>query len=207
MVDYQGNANKDKDKEIEKPEKKIERVVTSEVIVQKKSVGRKFKDLFVEADFKSVVRYIMSDVLLPAARNTIVDVTTKGIERMMYGESAMRRRMSMGRGSHFSYQTPVSRGYGGSPLRSAPPVPISQRSRSVREEFILSSREEADMVIENMNNIIEQYEVVSVADLNSLVGFPTSHVDNKWGWTFLGDIQIRQVREGYLIDLPAAEAI
>ena len=58
-----------------------------------------------------------------------------------------------------------------------------------------------------MNDIIDQFEVASVADLNDLVGFPTSYTDNKWGWIYLGDVQIRQVREGYLIDLPSPEPI
>ncbi len=56
-----------------------------------------------------------------------------------------------------------------------------------------------------MNDIIETYEVASVADLQDLVGLPSSHVDNKWGWINLHDVQIRQIREGYVIDLPQAE--
>ena len=58
-----------------------------------------------------------------------------------------------------------------------------------------------------MNDIIDTYEVVTVADLNELVGFPTNHVDNKWGWSYLADVQVRQIREGYLIDFPPAEPI
>ena len=58
-----------------------------------------------------------------------------------------------------------------------------------------------------MNDIIDTYEVVSVADLNELVGLPTSYMDNKWGWIYLGDVQVRQIREGFLIDLPSAEPI
>lgn len=206
-MDYQSNAKKNKSDE-NKPEKKIERVVSGEVLVQKKSIGRKFKDIFIEADFKSVVQYVISDVLLPAVRNTIVDASTKGIERMMYGESSSRRRFGIGGGPRITYNAPVNRGYGGSPLRNAPPISTGPRTmRNTRDDFILSSRDEADLVLERMNDIIETYEVVSVADLNELVGFPSSHVDHKWGWSFLGDVQIRQVREGYLIDFPQPEAI
>ena len=206
-MDYAGNPKNQKSDKV-KPEKKVESVVTGKVVVQKKSLARKFRDLFIEADFKSVSRYVVSDVLLPAIRNTIVDASTKGIERMMYGESTMRRR-NFGPGPRISYnQSPLNRGYGSVGPRNAPPISIGPRSsRASREDFILATREEAELVLERMNDIIDQYEVVTLADLNSLVDYPTSFVDNGWGWAYLGDVQVRQVREGYLLDLPPAERI
>jgi len=208
VMDYASNSNKAKESTPKMP-KVVEKVVTSEVVVQKKSLGKKFKDLLVEADFKSVTHYVVYEVLIPAARNTIVDASTKGIERMMYGETAIRRR-NFGVGPRITYQSPVSRmqAQDARPLRQPALVPGESRSpRHNLTDFVLSSKEDADHVLERMNDIIDNYEVVSVADLNELVGFPTSHVDNKWGWTYLGDVQIRQIREGYLIDLPSAEPI
>jgi hypothetical protein len=210
MPDYQGNSKKMKETE-KVPVKNVEKVVVGEVIVQKKSIGRKFKDLFIEADLKTVIRYVATDVLLPAARNTIVDASSKGIERLMYGESAVRRR-NFGVGPRVTYNNPINRGYRDSgPFhspRNAPAVsPAPRSSRHSRDEFFLSSREEAELVLERMNDIIDTYEVVSVADLNQLAGLPTTHVDNKWGWVYLGDVQIRQIREGYLIDFPPSEPI
>lgn len=206
-MDYQGNAKKDKvDKVL--PEKKIEKVISGEVKLQKKSLGRKIKDTFIEADFKSVSRYVVVDVLFPALRNMIVDASQKGIERMVYGERVMRQR-NFGMGPRITYNNPIDRGYrNASPLRNAPPVTADPRSlRQSQGDFILSSREEGEQVIERLNDIIDNYEVASVADLNELVGFPSSHVDNKWGWTFLGDVQVRQVRDGYMLVLPAVEPI
>lgn len=209
MEDYQGNSQKAKQEpEKEPPAKNVEKVVVGEVVVQKKSIGRKFKDIFIEADIRSVTHYVASEVLLPALRNMIVDSTSKGVERMMYGE-AVRPRSRYGGGSRTTYNSPVSRPYRDSPLRRPGPDPRDlPRSRSRgHEDFILSSRDEADLVLERMNDIIDTYEVASLADLKDLVGFATTHVDNKWGWIYLGDVQIRQVREGYLLDLPPAEPI
>jgi len=206
-MDYKSNSNKSKEPAKPKVVKKIDRVVTGEVIVHKKTLGEKIKGIFIEADFKNVARYIVSDVLLPAARNTIVDASTKGIERMMYGETAIRRR-NLGAGPRVTYNAPVNRGYRESSSVIPARVPgASSGPRHSLNEFILTSREEADLVVERMNDIIDQFEVASVADLNDLVGFPTSYTDNKWGWIYLGDVQIRQVREGYLIDLPSPEPI
>ena len=209
-MDYQGNAKRDKVQPVTSEKKSVERVVKGEVIVQKKSLGRKFRDVFIGADFGSVAHYILTEVLLPAARNTIVDASTKGIERMIYGETATRRR-SIGAGPRVTYNNPINRerGYLPNSPRSMLSMPDRENRspRHSRDDFILSSREEAELVLERMNDIIDTYEVVSVADLNDLVGFPTSYIDNKWGWIYLGDVQVRQIREGYLIDLPSAEPI
>lgn len=217
MEDYQGNANKNKKQEQEdKPKKVVTKVTVGEVIIPKKPLGKRFRELFGfkaifgETDTRSVAEYVIVDVMIPAARNLVFDVLSEGLKRKMYGDSVSRRYMP-GSGSRVTsytpYNRPVERSYSPlsgatvrRPLREAP-------SKHERTDFILSSRQEAELVLERMNDIIDSYEVVSVADLNELVGLPTSHVDNKWGWTYLADVDIRQVREGYLIDFPLPEPI
>lgn len=213
MPDYQDNSNRAKETGATppiNPTKNLERVIVTDVIVKKKGIGRKFRDLFIEADFKTVIRHVASDVLLPAARNMILDASTTGVERMLYGDRVIRRR-NFGSGPRVTYNTPPNRGgFGGSPLRHAPqtsPEPRISLIRQNRNDLILTTREEAELVLEKMNDIVEAYEVASVADLNELVGLSASHVDNKWGWSNLSGVQIRQIREGYLIDFPPAEPI
>ena len=208
-MDYQGNSNKEKEP---KPKKEIEKVVTTEVVIKKKSIGSKFREVFIAADIRSVQQYLLYDVLIPAVRNTIVDATTKGIQRVMYGESAVRRR-DFGPGPRVTtYNRPVDRGFQ-SPIDArsysgrTPPDRDPRPQRHDREDPVLSSREEAALVLERMNDIIDTYEAVSVADFHELLGLPSNHVDNKWGWIYLGDVQIQQIREGYLINLPSAEPI
>lgn len=204
MQDYQSNSKKAK--EPEKPKAKVEKVVVGEVVVQKKSIGRKFKDIFIEADLRSVLHYVGTDVLLPAARNMIVDSATKGVERMMYGESAANRRVyGPGHGPRVTYNRPINRGHPG--ITDVRPRTPDRSSRRTTSDFVLSSREEADLVLERMNDILDTYEVASMADLLDLIGLPTGHTDNKWGWVYLGDATVRQVREGYLLELPPAEPI
>jgi hypothetical protein len=210
VEDYQANSKKVKgevEKKAAKPEKKIEKVTVGQVIVKKKSLGQKIKDVFIEADFRSVTRYVVSEVMIPAARNMIVDASTKGVERMMYGDRAYQRRgPGMGQ-PRITYNSPVNRGEYRNPLTRPPSQSGLSHPRAGRNDFILTSREEAFQVLESMNDIIEMYEAVSVADLNELVGFPSSYVDQKWGWTYLGNAQVRPVRDGFMIDLPPAESI
>lgn len=212
-MEFPSNSNK-KDDQKKVPEKKIEKVVTGQVITKRKSTGSKFKSVFFGGEFKGAFRYILADVLLPAARNLLVDATTKGIETIVYGES---KRNGVRRTPEYSnriqYNRPVNRGV--DPYeRDRPFMPGQRTNRPIRSEtrqqscdIILSTREEAELVLERLIDIVDMYEVVSLADLYDLVGLPSNHTDNKWGWTFLNNGLVTQVREGYLLQLPPMEAI
>lgn len=211
--DYTSNSKKAKEAKVPNTAKNIEKVVVGEVLVQKKPIGRKFRDMLIAADFKSVFGHVVHNIFIPAAKNMLVDSAAKGAELMVYGEASRTRRGPIhGPGPRVTYNSPINRGYGyrdPRDHRTAPPVEIGPRrsSRLDRTDYILSSREEAETVLERMSDIIDQYEVATVGDLNELVGFPTTHIDNKWGWIYLGDVQIRQIREGFMIDFPPAEPL
>lgn len=209
-MDYQSNSHKNKEqtaKEIVE-KKKVEKVISGEVVQKNKPIRQRFRAIFFGGDFKRTMAYIAAEVLLPSARNLIVDATTKGIERAVYGESIQRRRPLDSR-PRIQYNSPINRlrdprdrAY----LPDQPPIAVN-RDRYDFRDIILSSREEAELVLERLSDIIDQYEVASLADLYDLVGLPTSHIDNKWGWSYLTGAAVRQVREGYLLDLPAVTPI
>lgn len=205
-MDYQGNANKSREDK-EKPDKVIVKVVTGDVVQKPKTIGRKFKDIFFGGDFRVAARYVAGDVLLPALRNLIVDVTSKGVERVVYGDSPYRSRRT-------EYRPRVQ--YNTSPIYRPPDPRIAGRlpdqyprriGRREINDVILQNRDEAERVVETLIECLDKYEVASLADYYDLLGLPTSHVDNKWGWTYLNNIEIRQVRDGYLIELPPLEEL
>ena len=74
-------------------------------------------------------------------------------------------------------------------------------------QIVLGSPEEANLVLKRLKEILEQYELVSMADLYDLVGLPTTYLDNKWGWSNLDGLEIRAVKEGYLLDFPELKPI
>lgn len=209
-MDFPGNSHnvtgKSSPKDTPK-QKEVTKVVTGEVVQRKKPLGRRFKDIFMGGDIKGVARYIAADVLLPAVRNMVVDATSEGIKRMMYGESTARHRRNVDpMRSRVSYNSPVDRG----PMRSTmlpDQPPYSSRRRQDPNEIILVSREEAELVVERLADLIDNFDVATVGDFHELVGLPSTYVDNKWGWTAIRGVDIRQVREGYLIELPPVEPI
>lgn len=210
MPDYRSNAHKNKPENGDLPEKKIMKVVSGDVVVQKRSVGRRFKDVFAKADLRNAGWYVISDILIPAAKHMFVDGVTGGVERLAYGDRAIRQRNYGGAGPRFTYNRPVQRygsAYSSNRAPLALPEPRTRSSQYGRDDLVLSSREEAELVLERMKDIIDTYEVASVGDLNELVGIPSTPIDNKWGWIFLDDVAIRQIREGWLLDFPPPEPI
>ena len=210
MMDYQGNSNKLRSGN-DIPEKKIEKVITGEVVQKKKSAGRRFKDIFFGGDFNSAIRYVAADVLLPALRNMMVDTAQKTVERIVFGENARGRGRMPEYRSHVQYNNPFrppqqSMLYSSvqNSMRYSRP---EQRSQRETNQFVLVSRSEAELVVERMSDILDKYEAVSVSDLNELLGLPTSPIDNKWGWLSLNGVEVRQTRDGYLIDLPSADPL
>lgn len=62
-----------------------------------------------------------------------------------------------------------------------------------------------------MYDLLNDYDTVSIADLNSLLGRSSSFTDQKWGWTNLKGSRIYKNlgsrNRGYILELPRVVAI
>jgi hypothetical protein len=195
-------------------EKKVESVVTNNVEKRKKSLGRRFLDIFIGGDSKSVVQYVFMDVLVPQAKEMITEAASQGFERLIYGESRPSRgpRRHGGTGypqgptNYTRYavrgNNPIGRSAGSEDRR-----PLSQPRGSTIDDILLATRVEAETVLDRLYDLLKEYETASVADLHSLVGLSSSYTDQKWGWVDLHGSQIRRVRDGYILDLPKVVAL
>lgn len=183
------------------PEKeKIERVTTAEPIRRKKGLGRRFKDIFFGGDPKATASFIVQSVLIPAAKDMIVDAASEGVQKLVRGDSYRRRNSPpSGPAGYVNYQR-ISRGS----AVSEPPRGMSPRARARHEfdEIVLQSRQEAETVIEQLYEIVSKYDTATVSDLYDLVGIRGTHVDHKWGWTDMRGAGVVRVRDGFLLELP-----
>lgn len=186
-------------------EKKVEPVVTNAAEARKKSLFRRFTEVFIGGDSKTVVQYVFSDVLVPQVKDIMSEVVTQGVERMIYGESRPNRRFGSGPrpGGPTNYTRYAVRG--NNPLGRAGGEdrrPVSTPRSEGIDDILLATRVEADTVLDRLYDLLKEYESASIADLYSLVGWTSSYVDQKRGWTDLHGSQVRRVRDGYILDLP-----
>jgi len=72
---------------------------------------------------------------------------------------------------------------------------------------ILTSETDAIAVRDALRKLLDLYEVVTVADYLELVGGTSTYSDQKVGWTELGDIPIKSIKEGFLLDLPEPKTL
>ena len=199
LMEYKSNSNKSKIEANDVTEHKVEKVVTGKVITKKKSGFQKFTDEFISEDAKNIKSYVFGEVLIPAIKKAISDIVTDGIDMILYGESGRggSRRSTADRVSYRNY---YDRG-------SSRPVSDSRTTYGSSynyDDIVLSTRGEAEDVLSRMDELMETYGLVRVADLYDLVGITGSYTDNKYGWTNIRNAQIVHVRDGYMIKMPRA---
>lgn len=177
-------------------------IVRHQAIVKKKTLVQSIASMFVAGNTESVFSYVLNDVLLPAAKSTIQEMITSGIDMMLFGETRSHGRSSRASRSTISYGNFYQRSSGGPSKRSA------QRHSSPRDRFGLEDiyfrhGDEATEVLDQMCEQLEDYGVVTVAeyfDLASVEGATWAH--NKYGWDDLSKAYCTHEREGYTIVLP-----
>ena len=55
-----------------------------------------------------------------------------------------------------------------------------------------------------MDEMMETYGQVRVADMYDLVGITGEYTDNNYGWTNIRNAEVVRVRDGYKIKMPRA---
>lgn len=193
MDEYKANSHRAKTKEI--PDKKIEKVISGKVRTKKKNKMDEIKDVFISEDVNNVKSYILIDVLIPAIKKAISDIVRNGIDMILYGEKKGSTSSKISYRSYYDKDRDRN-----DYTRSR----TTGSSRYDHEDIILDSKGEAEEVLCRMDELISMYGVVSIADLNDLVGKDGNYTDNKYGWTDLRTATTPRVREGYLLKLPRA---
>lgn len=190
---------------MDKKDGRIKKVASGKRIVRKKS----FLDTFLNGTLKVVGGYILFEILIPAAKNTISDMINNGSDMILFGEPKSRRRdrdRDRGRGSYVSYTSYYDHDRDRD-RHDRDRARVYGRSRFDSDEIILPTREDAEEVIQEMFLIYDQYNAVTVKEFLELVGLPDEYTDGAYGWTNLRDVQARRVKDGYIIDLPIPKAL
>ena len=188
-----------KQPEAETPEeKKVEPVVKGEVTRRKKPLGKRFHETFFGGDARGTAHYVVASVLIPAAKDMLVESGSQFIERLVFGESRRGSSRGPNPAGYIAYNRMAS--------SDRPPAPSMSRRARARHDFdeiVMQSRGEAEEVLDRMYDLLNRYENVSVADLYELTGVQSAHTDQKWGWVDLRGSNVERTRQGgYVIALP-----
>lgn len=199
------NSHKSK----EAPPKVTPVIKADQVVSTKKSLGQKFFDTFVREDLNDIKSWIITDVVVPGVKNTVLDM----LSMLFFGGSNRYRRggyYNSENVSYNNYNTYYRSQYNGrvnhnsrSTQNHAPSISDKIDYRNI----ILASREGAEDVINQMRYRIDKFGQVSIAEMLDAMSITGEYTDNNWGWRNPNDIGIRRVANGWLIDVPEAEWI
>lgn len=174
--------------------------------VMKGKIPKKISNTFFKNDINDVKSYIVTDVLIPAAKNLIFSTISNSLSMLMFGEvrnnpltGFTRQSDGVGRISRTSYSKfydqretirdeRITRGY-------------------EYDELSYNTREEADTVLAEMDDALYRYGVVSIFDMYDFSHLTAPFTYQDYGWTNLRSAKVIDFvdEDGYVryaIDLP-----
>lgn len=186
------------DKQATTDEKRAEKIVHGKVKA-KKNNARKLTDVFIAEDAANVKNYVLFDVIVPSIKKALYDLVVGALDMTLFGgrSSSNSKRSISDKVSYRDYNSISKRderSYGNT-------VTTSGYSY---DDIILETRGEAESVLSRMDEIIDEYDSVRVADLYDLVGITGDYTDNKYGWTNIRNARVVRTRDGYKIEMPRA---
>jgi len=212
---YPSNSNASKIKRTDDIQEKRVTIDPSRRAEHKQNFFRRI----IADDISNVKDDIVDNILLPTARDVVVNIVTSAIETIIYGSSGSPSRYS--RGGRVNYSGIYSGGLKSSRVvRLNDDEPRRQRvgQPGLYYQDIVMSKPEIDDVIWRLSQVEDQYGLTSISDLYDAIGKtigngedPFKNVreftDNQWGWSDISRARAEKVPNGYILRMPRIEPL
>ena len=188
-----GNSFKSREAKVQE-KKEIKPVkLTGSASVRKRSSAEKLAKRFIEEDGRTIARKIVDNIIIPEIKN-IIFYTVQTI--LFNGD----RKPPNAPANHTAYSV-YYRG-GDDRQRNIPKV----SNGFDFDEVEFSYRQDAEVILSAMDDIIEQYGRVYVSDFYDLAQISNNnYMLGKYGWKNLQSAQVVPTRKGtYVIQFPRA---
>lgn len=195
LPDNSNKAREDRKQKAAREGQRAEKVVRGKVKTKNNEV-RKWTDIFFSDDTANVGNYILMDVLVPSIKKAIYDIVVNSLDMSLFGGRGGKRS-----GDKISYTA-----YSNSSKRDRDERSYRSYSSADRgyQDIIFETRADAKDVLDSMDEIMETYDRVRVADMFDLAGLTCEHTLNNYGWTDIRSAKIVPAADGYRIKMPRA---
>lgn len=192
--------NEQKQKAAER--ERLSKVVKGEVKTRKGTLS-KLTSGIISDSAGNVGDHIRDEVLIPAVKDTILDIIIKGATIIFGGGRSTRKDSPLSKVSYINYGDRFS-----SPYNSYSQKPETYSSSIFNyDNLVYSSRADAELVLDQMYGAIKKYGMVTVMDLYDMVEKTAPYTSDKYGWTNVDSATVERVYGGYVIRLPKAMPI
>lgn len=189
MPDYPSNSKKSK--ETPKPVP----VISEPVTTRRKGVGARLADIFLPTDPRSLRDSIVSDVIVPAVRDTIISAVSTA-----FGGNGYRNQQAYSQpAGRFNYNQVSKPTVSGATYQSN-----TSRKTFEFDDIVFSSRGAAEAVLDEMIQRVMAYDLVRVSDYFDLAGVTCDYTAQSYGWADLSAARIAKIPGGWTISLPRA---
>lgn len=193
MPEYKPNSHKYHalDNEKKESESKTETSKKKPTVKEHVNVGQRFKDTFFSKEiFSSVVDFIVNDVIVPAVKETIGYIFDSAnnaflnfVDDLFHQERDSRRRYNSYGYSRHDYR----RDYQKSRKEERRTGGVHPRRNFGIENFEFESRNEAEDVLQQMNDQCRRYD--GVCPVSAFYDFidcerPNDWTHDRWGWSW-----------------------
>lgn len=201
----------------------IRPVVQATVIPNaKKSFGQKFKEAFAPAPGQGDIgEGILKNVIAPMIKGTIFAGITGALGALLYGATGGFRPpyAGYGYGTYNPYAWGAPRygmpagavDYSAMARPQAPTaaqLPPANKGPGSVQDVIFKTRAEAELVKDNLAEILTTFHQVSLLDFYETCGVQgNGYTDAYIGWNDLSRLHVRECYGGWIIDLPRPQML
>lgn len=204
IPDIEPNSHKYKREQKQQVAQKerAKKVVSGATRVQKQGELSKIASKFISDDAHNVKNYVRDDIVIPAIKDTILDIIVKGATMIFGGgRHNVQKNNPL---SNISYYTNYADRF--APQRTTS-QPRAARSALDYSNIVFANRPDAELVIDQMWGTISRYGYVTVMDLYDMADMTAPYTSDKYGWTDISSASVERVMGGYIIKLPRAMPI
>lgn len=180
-------------------EKKVKAPVASGAVPATRPATKRFFDFLFAESPKAVSRKIASDVVMPRVKQGVEEALNSFISGVLWSGNRPTGMTagSIMRGGGMNYSAIST---GGSSLLQARQA--TEQKRLSYEDLVFPTQDGAELVLANLFDLMNQYRVVAIGDLNDLVGNTSQISDNSYGWNTFDGARISKDRNGFRLELP-----
>lgn len=188
---------------------RFEKAATPKAKTVKKSGAKKLADIFIQGDVEQVRHTIIYDMIIPAGKHLLMSVAESALRMILFNDQSRvgsyqnpqwynpPQSVSVPRTSYSSFYVRQN-----APNAQNQYAPASNYASDCVQVF--PSRVDAESVLSELRNSLDEYQSVSVGDFYDLIGVSSSYVDFSYGWYELNSAVVRPVPGGFVIDFPKA---
>lgn len=177
------------------------------VKIKKSGALKQFWSGFIVDDLGTAKDYVVSEILVPYAKKIVKEILDSTLDSVFYGNNTPRSRDSAGnRAAYPNYNsyTSYSYRYG---LNNNDTYAQNDRRAYMRPyadlgQIIMRDRQDAVNCLDCMQDTINNYGTVTVADVYDYIGVQSRYTDRDYGWTQLNTARIEGTRDGFALVLP-----